>query len=469
MNHPSIWLITACVALTTGAGLCRNPNKVPPAPAVFAKLQQAVAAAGKQVEPSLALVKVEKDNAGSSAPMVIRGMTIQRSAGSPSACGIVLTSTGHVLAPGLLKPDQDQRITVLIGENEYVARAVKADETLGMTLLKLDSAETFVPLDIAAGADLAVGEWAVVIKSTDEDFDYQKLVTPAICQGEKAGLYRQFILNESLAAFSGAVVVNLSGQLVGLVDKGTVLAINDLREDLRRLLTDLDGNLSPEDEKKKKGWLGAALVPVNKEFAKARKLSPGSLQIVHVAKDSPAAAAGLRAGDLIVALNGKPLRLAGDRAMEYFTKSLHPRTGEKFTVTALREDRQADFSGAFTRAPEPETLLAEDLGVAVSGITDSGYFSQNLATDRGVLVTDVIKGSPAANSGTLRQTLISENDIIIELAGQPTPDLAAFGKVLETIRRDHPPVVLVKYYRGQLTGYAGLNLALGEKDNGNKQ
>ena len=211
MNHPSIWLITACVALTTGAGLCRNPNKVPPAPAVFAKLQQAVAAAGKQVEPSLALVKFEKDNAGSSAPMVIRGMTIQRSAGSPSACGIVLTSTGHVLAPGLLKPDQDQRITVLIGENEYVARAVKADETLGMTLLKLDSAETFIPLDIAAGADLAVGEWAVVIKSTDEDFDYQKLMTPAICQGEKAGLYRQFILNESLAASAGAVVVNLSG------------------------------------------------------------------------------------------------------------------------------------------------------------------------------------------------------------------------------------------------------------------
>ena len=149
MNHPSIWLITACVALTTGAGLCRNPKKVPPAPAVFAKLQQAVAAAGKQAGPSLALVKVEKDNAGSGAPVVVRGMTIQRSAGSPSACGIVLTSKGHVLTQGLIKPDQDQRITVLIGENEYVARAVKADETLGMTLLKLDSAETFIPLEPA--------------------------------------------------------------------------------------------------------------------------------------------------------------------------------------------------------------------------------------------------------------------------------------------------------------------------------
>ena len=148
---------------------------------------------------------------------------------------------------------------------------------------------------------------------------------------------------------------------------------------------------------------------------------------------------------------------------------MQPRTGAKFTLTALRDKQSVNCSGTFTADPETETLRAEDIGVSLSSLSDKDVFSQNLATDHGVLVTDVKKGSPAANSGSLRQTLLSKNDIIIELAGQPTPDLESFGKVLESIRRDHPPVVLVKYYRGLTTGYAGLNLTLGEKDNGNKQ
>jgi S1-C subfamily serine protease len=93
----------------------------------------------------------------------------------------------------------------------------------------------------------------------------------------------------------------------------------------------------------------------------------------------------------------------------------------------------------------------------------------NLTVDQGVLVTEVIKGSPAANSGSLGQTLLARNDVIVELAGQPVTDVAGFGKILEKLRREKPPVVLVKYQRGLLAGFAGLNLSLGEKEQQNKQ
>jgi len=114
-------------------------------------------------------------------------------------------------------------------------------------------------------------------------------------------------------------------------------------------------------------------------------------------------------------------------------------------------------------------MRAEDLGVTVCGISDSEVYARNLYAERGVLVTEVHRGSPAATSGTLRQTLISKDDVILELAGLPTANIVAFGKVLEGIRRARPPVVLVKYQRGRMTGYAGLNLAIGEKDNGDKK
>jgi serine protease Do len=468
MQRHILWIMAASVALWDCGCASHRPQSAAEGQKIFTALQQATAAAGKKAEPSLALVKVEREGAASRPASRITVNASSASDGDLSS-GIILTKQGHVLVSSVIKPDQDTPITVIVGENEYVARALKVDETLGMTILKLDSDETFTPLDISKGADLAVGEWAVVLKPSDEDSDYQKFSTPVACLGERAGRYRRFMVSQGFGpSFSGSLVVNLCGQPVGLLDRGSVVAITDLHDDLVRFVAEATGKSSPEEDKKKKGWFGAMVEPINKDYAKARKLPTSALLVLYVGKKSPADTAGLRPGDLIVGFNGKPLRFSGIRALDYFAKSLQPRTGEKWSVKVLRDSKPVELAGTFTKSPERETLRAEDLGVSVSEITDSDVFSQNLPMDRGVMVTDVQRGSPAANSGTLSQTLISRRDLIIELAGQPTPDVAAFSKALESIRQSQPPVVLVKYYRGVLTGYAALNLALGEKDNGNK-
>ena len=71
------------------------------------------------------------------------------------------------------------------------------------------------------------------------------------------------------------------------------------------------------------------------------------------------------------------------------------------------------------------------------------------------------KGSPAAvrDGGS---SLITKGDVITAIGGKPTPDLEAFGKAVEKLRKDKPPVVLVAYTRGRVSGFAALNLALGE-------
>ncbi len=468
MHRKIIGLLAGCALLAAGCAT-PHPRTAAEGQAVFAALQQAAAVAGKKVEPSIALVKIAKGTAAQapqSTPGVIR---IGGSSGATTMCGAVLTARGHVLIPSVIKADDDSRITVFIGENEYAARPLKTDETLGMTILKLDADATFVPLDVSQNADLAVGEWAVIVRPTDETADYQKLSTLVVCQGEMAGRHRRFLLNLSFTSSAGALVVNLNGQWAGILDGGMVLAASDLRDDLKTFLAEAAGTKSPDEEKKKKGWFGAILEPINKEYAKAKNLTPSGLWVAHAVKGGSAANAGVRDGDLITALNGKPLRLSGVRAHEYFLKSLHPRVGEKFSVTVLRNNAPVELGGTFGKLPEQPVLRAEDLGVTVSGISDSEVYTRNLFADRGVLVTEVHRGSPAATSGTLRQTLIAKDDVILELAGVPTANVAAFGKVLEAIRRARPPVVLVKYQRGRMTGYAGLNLAIGEKDHGDKQ
>jgi serine protease Do len=447
----------------------RRPGNAADGQAVFHSLQQAAAAAGQTAEASLALIKITSTNTTTQRTMGGVTFNVPNPNASRSTSGLLLSEQGHLLVPEVIKPDEDNQITVLVGEDEYVAYAVKADEPLGMTMLKLDTDDTFTPLDISQGADLAVGEWALVLQPTDEDADYQTLSLLAVCRGEMAGRYRQFLLNQPLNSAAGALVVNLSGEIAGVVDKGSVLAINDLREDLERLLADATGERSPDADKKQKGWLGAILEPINKDYAKARDLPTSALHVLHVVEGAPASVAGLRTGDLITGLNGQPLRLTGSRLMDFFTQSLRPRTGETFALTALRDGLPVELRGTFTQSPEPAILRAEDLGVTVSSITESEVYAQNLATGQGVLVTEVDRGSPAASSGSLRKTLLSKDDIIVEVGGQPTPTIEDFGWVLESIRRDKPPVLLVKYYRGIMTGHAGLNLALGEKENGNKQ
>jgi len=59
-----------------------------------------------------------------------------------------------------------------------------------------------------------------------------------------------------------------------------------------------------------------------------------------------------------------------------------------------------------------------------------------------------------------------KNDVIMEIAGEPTPTLDDFARVLDDVRRDQPDVLLVYYRRGLTTGYAGLNLKIGENGKG---
>lgn len=451
--------------LAVAVGCATRPATAPATDrTVFSAFQHAVATASNRVDPSLALVKIQKEESPQS--QLIQPGVSASTGGSTSFSGVVLTGQGHLLVPGILKPDSDDRIIAWIGDTEYVARPFKTDDTLGMSILKIDSDDTFTPLNLTNSADLAAGEWGVVLIPSGEETDFQKIITLVTCRGEVAGRYRRFLVTGLPRDGLGAPVVNMYGQVVGLLDSRGALALTDLAEDLNSFIAEATGGRASIEDPKQRGWFGAVLQPINKEYAQAHTLPTSALWVLHVNGDSPAAAAGLHPGDLITGLNGQPLRLTGARVQDYFLKALRPRVGTPFTVTVLRAGKSVDYRGTISKRPELKNLRADDLGVTVAAITDSDVISRNLFTPKGVLVTDVNRGSPAATSSRFGKTLLLNQDVIVELAGYPTPDLEAFGQALEHIRRDQPAAVLVKYWRGSVTGYAGLNMKIGEKENG---
>lgn len=280
------------------------------------------------------------------------------------------------------------------------------------------------------------------------------------------GRYRSFFVNDAFKGDNGAPVLALDGSLAGIVSDSNVLSITDLNDDLQDLLDAATGVISPEEEAQNKGWLGVMLQAVNKDYAKAHDLPRSGIWVTHAVSTGPAAKSGMRTGDLIVALNGAPLRLSGSRAQSYFLQSLRPRVGKEFEITVVRDGKEIECKGTFEKSPEDKKMRARDIGIEVKTITEVDAFSQNLFSTEGVLVTDVEPGSAAATSSTFRSGLLRNGDVILELDGKPTPSLDEFKKVLDGVRRKKPAVLLVYFQRGRYNGYAGLNLKIGDNGNG---
>lgn len=430
--------------------------------AVFRAYEQAVDRAEEAVGSSLVTFRVQQTSQ--------ERQRDQRS-GPVVFAGVVLTEDGHLLAPFTIRPDTADRIEAWIGEERYLARPLKFDDSFGMTILKITPRQPLVPLDMTAPVDLRRGEHAVVVIASDEDNEFARFAFLTFCQGVVEGRYRQFSLSPVPNQARGAPVLNTEGKLVGLMSQNNAWSLSDLREDLGDLLAETQGK--ERRARDENAWFGATLMPINRDYALANNLPRSALWLVHVFSDSPAAHAGFKSGDLLVELNGEPLRLSGTRAYQFFVQSLRPREGAPFSAKVLRGGREILGEGELTLRQEPSTLRAGDLGISVSEINETLVIRHNLFEETGVLITEVHRGSPAATGRQFGRNLLMPRDVITSLGGIPTPTLSAFGEALDQIRRERPDAVLVEFMRGPVTGFEALNMRIGEsaadRDNGDSQ
>jgi serine protease Do len=380
--------------------------------------------------------------------------------------GVVISDDGKILIPGIYNPGSIGRMTVWVGDTEYPAKVLKSDYHLNMTVIKINADNKLVPLSLERLADLKTGSWCVIVTPSGEKKDFVKFTTLGICRGEVDGKYRLFDVDGVSRISSGAPVLDMDGRTVGITKDRNVVSMTDLNSDLQLFMSDAAGVTSPDDEARRKGRLGIMMHSINKEYAKKHGLTKSGLWVTHVEDGTPASLAGIRKGDLIVALNGNPLRLSGRRSREYFTKSLRAEIGREFDITVIRDGKEIACHALIHKRPEDEKQYAKDIGVEVKSITDADIINMNLFTSNGVLITKVDGGSPAATSSSFRRGLLMNGDVIISVGGYPTPTLEEFTRVIDDLRRKHPDVLLVVYKRGLVTGYAGLNLKIGENGKG---
>src|SRR5437870_3261099 len=173
-----------------------------------------------------------------------------------------------------------------------------------------------------------------------------------------------------------------------------------------------------------RGWLGIAIQDVTDELAGTFGVKEGVL-VAEVMKGGPAEAAGVRQGDVIVELNGAPIKEVPE--LQRRVAAVAP--GQPVRLKVIRERKPVALSVTVTEMPAEEPVLAgapdeESWGLGVEPLSGEAAAQLGLTIAGGLLVTDVVTGGPADRAGLRR------GGVIVGVGKKPVADPAALFRML---------------------------------------
>jgi serine protease Do len=263
--------------------------------------------------------------------------------------GFIIDPSGYIVTNNHVVGNAD-RITVdLYDGTELRARVVGSDELTDVALIKVDAPGPLPAVEWGDSRGLAVGDWVV---AAGNPFGLGGSVSAGIVSARGrdigAGPFDDFIQIDAPInpGNSGGPVFNEQGQVVGLdtaiasptgASVGIGFAIP--AEIARTIVTELR-----EHGRVERGWLGVSVQ--DNETADPHKGPPGVV-IAAVERNGPAIHAGLRAGDVVTAVNGQPV----DTARGLIRQIAQAAPGSQVRLTVRRQGREIEIGVTVGRRP----------------------------------------------------------------------------------------------------------------------
>src|SRR6266852_3878671 len=363
----------------------------------------------------------------------------ERAAGS----GVIVDGRGYILTNHHVIENADEIEVRLSDDRKFPAKLVGRDSKTDLAVLKIEPGGTALPVAALGDSDkLRIGQWAIAIGNP---FGLDRTVTVGIISATgrtRVGVatYEAFIQTDASIkpGNSGGPLLNLDGRVIGINTAivstgqgiGFSIPINMAREVMTQLI---------DKGRVVRGWLGVSIQDLSPDLAAGFGVpGAGGVLVADVIKDSPAAAGGLKAGDIIVELAGSPIKESTD--LQKRVAAIPP--GGPAALTVLRDRKPTKLSIKIGEQPTDETVVAAvpkgaGLGLSVEALTPDLARTYGLTGRSGVVVTDVAEGSAAAAAG------IRGGDLILEINRRAVGSLEEFRKIVGGLKPgDSVPVQL---------------------------
>jgi serine protease Do len=359
--------------------------------------------------------------------------------------GFIINSTGYIVTNNHVVEGASEIKVTLATQEELDAKVVGRDSKTDVALIKVNSSKPLPTVPFGNSDALEVGEWVLAIGNP---FGLGHTVTSGIVSAKGrtigAGPYDDFIQTDASInpGNSGGPLFNMRGEVIGIntamVSGGQGIGFATPSNLAKEVLLQLH-----EKGSVTRGWLGVAIQHISPDLLKAFNLTDthGAL-VADVMSDGPAAKAGLQRGDVIVGFNGHTVQESTElprmvAAMTPGTKVSVDilRSGKKLTIPVtlgtLAEEKEAS---AKLQTPDVE----ESLGLRVEAITPELVRSLRLDNSKGVVVSQVVPDSPAAEAG------IRRGDVVREVNRQPVTDMESYTEATSRLTPDSPALFLLE-------------------------
>jgi serine protease Do len=367
----------------------------------------------------------------------------QRSLGS----GFIIDKDGYIVTNNHVVEGADQIKVRLADEREYEATVVGRDPKTDLALIKIEGAKGLVPLPVGDSDAQEVGTWVVAIGSP---FGLEQTVTAGIVSAKGriigSGPYDDFVQTDASInpGNSGGPLINMKGEVIGINTAivasgqgiGFAIPINMAKDIIAQLKS--KGEVT-------RGWMGVGIQDLTPELAEYYKVKGETgVLVTQIFEGDPADKAGIKANDIITAVNGEPVTSSRELSRRIAALGV----GQKAEITIMRDGREKTVTVETAKRQEEQTLASKEsesddkLGLSLQTLEPDmaarlGYDE----AEKGVLVTGVESGSKADKAG------VQQGDLVKEINRNPVAGMEEFRKQLNQVKKGDPIMLLLK--RGQ--------------------
>ena len=360
--------------------------------------------------------------------------------------GFIIDPAGYVVTNAHVVRGADEVTVRLRDDKPFTAEVVGRDRKLDLALLKIEGASGLPAATLGDSNALRVGEQIIAVGNP---FGLGHTVTMGIVSAKArtigAGPYDEFIQTDAAInpGNSGGPIFNLRGEVVGIATAiraqadgiSFAIPIHALKQTVSQL---------KERGYVERGKLGLAFQPVTSDIAQALGLGQARGALVsEVMAGSAAAKAGIQAGDVILAVEGVPIR----RAEELPRNVARHTPGKTIDVELYRDGRSFELKATLDK------LENEDGPPAHRGGKKKPAAQESML---GIEVEDARSGGVQVVGLTRPHDELRPGDVIVEANGKKVRNVAALRAVLE----DAGPgdAVLFKIERNGRSRYVGVPL-----------